>query len=96
MATGVCDLVPCDMFLLARREKLITVDGFGRYAIHVPSPKRPQQFTESIGLTYCPFCGTRIDETWPAQYPVEDFLHKHDPRANGRVTNSVTLPRRQG
>lgn len=77
MATSVCDVRPCDLFLRARREGLVVSHHKGKYDFLVARwPKQgriPKRFAW-VTLLYCPFCGTRIDEEWPRSWPHEEFL----------------------
>lgn len=67
MASHVCDRTPCE-YMKATIDALLSYSYVqDRFSIMVQSQLDPR-ISFVVPLSYCPFCGTRIDQTWVSNF----------------------------
>lgn len=57
----VCDVRPCDT-MLRTIDQLVTTNA--EHNFFELTAKHKKGVLVSLRLVYCPYCGSRIDETW--------------------------------
>jgi len=78
MSLRVCDYEPCENLQQAIQKLVVVPNQMQEFNLVVVSKGRPVR-TFFFPLTYCPFCGTRIEDEW-----VESFL-SHSPLRSSRA-----------
>lgn len=72
MPISVCDTEPCTGLVAAIESLAVIPQGERRFHLTVIAKSRILK-TYYVPLTYCPFCGTRIEPDW-----VYSFIASHN------------------